>query len=200
MMSATTPPPISRFPVPRLEDMPDDIRERLLGVQSRAGFIPNVFLVLAHRPDEFRAFMAYHDALMDKPGVLTKAEREMIVVVTSNANQCQYCVVAHGAILRVRAKNPLIADQVAINYRKADITPRQKAMVDFAMKVAFEAYAVGDDDFTILAQHGFSQEDAWDIAAIAAFFGMSNRMANVTSMRPNDEFYTLGRSAILPAT
>jgi 4-carboxymuconolactone decarboxylase len=180
--------------------MPDDIRERLLGVQSRAGFIPNVFLVLAHRPDEFRAFMAYHDALMDKPGVLTKAEREMIVVVTSNANQCQYCVVAHGAILRVRAKNPLIADQVAINYRKADITPRQKAMVDFAMKVAFEAYAVGDDDFTILAQHGFSQEDAWDIAAIAAFFGMSNRMANVTSMRPNDEFYTLGRSAILPAT
>ncbi|MCZ8149453.1 MAG: peroxidase-related enzyme [Roseomonas sp.] len=192
-MTAITPPPISRFPVPSLEDMPDDIRERLLGVQSRSGFIPNVFLVLAHRPDEFRAFMAYHDALMDKPGVLTKAEREMIVVVTSNANQCQYCVVAHGAILRVRAKNPLIADQVAINYRKADITPRQKAMVDFAMKVAFEAYAVGDDDFATLAQHGFSQEDAWDIAAIAAFFGMSNRMANVTSMRPNDEFYTLGR-------
>lgn len=192
-MSATAPPPISRFPVPTLEDMPDDIRERLLGVQSRAGFIPNVFLVLAHRPDEFRAFMAYHDALMDKPGMLTKAEREMIVVVTSNANQCQYCVVAHGAILRVRAKNPLIADQVAINYRKADITPRQKAMLDFAMQVAFAAYAIGDADFATLGEHGFSQEDAWDIAAIAAFFGMSNRMANVTSMRPNDEFYSMGR-------
>lgn len=184
---------MSRFPVPTLDALPDDIRERLLGVQSRAGFIPNVFLVLAHRPDEFRAFMAYHDALMDKPGVLTKAEREMIVVVTSNANQCQYCVVAHGAILRVRAKNPLIADQVAINYRKADITPRQKAMLDFAMQVAFAAYAIGDADFATLGEHGFSQEDAWDIAAIAAFFGMSNRMANVTSMRPNDEFYSMGR-------
>jgi uncharacterized peroxidase-related enzyme len=179
--------------VPTLEETPDDIRERLLAVQERAGFIPNVFLVLAHRPEEFRAFMTYHDALMEKPGALTKAEREMTVVATSNANQCQYCVVAHGAILRVRAKNPLIAGQVAVNYRKADITPRQKAMLNFAMKVAFEAYAVGDDDIATLAQHGFDQEDAWDIAAIAAFFRMSNRLANVTSIRPNDEFYTMGR-------
>ncbi|MBO1077205.1 peroxidase-related enzyme [Roseomonas marmotae] len=192
-MPAQTSFPISRFPVPKLAETPDDIRERLLAVQEKAGFIPNVFLVLAHRPEEFRAFMAYHDALMEKPGALSKAEREMIVVATSNANQCQYCVVAHGAILRIRAKNPLVADQVAINYRKADITPRQKAMLDFAMKVAFEAYAVGDDDMATLAQHGFDPEDAWDIAAIAAFFGMSNRLANVTSMRPNDEFYTMGR-------
>lgn len=192
-MTEQAPFPISRFPVPTLEETPDDIRERLLAVQEKAGFIPNVFLVLAHRPEEFRAFMAYHDALMDKPGTLTKAEREMIVVATSNANQCQYCVVAHGAILRIRAKNPLIAEQVAINYRKADITPRQKAMLDFAMKVAFKAYAVGDDDMATLAQHGFDQEDAWDIAAIAAFFGMSNRLANVTSLRPNDEFYAMGR-------
>jgi uncharacterized peroxidase-related enzyme len=173
--------------------MPVDIRERLLAVQEKAGFLPNVFLVLAHRPDEFRAFFAYHDALMDKPGNLTKAEREMIVVATSNANQCQYCVIAHGATLRIRAKNPLIADQVAINYRKADITARHKAMLDFAIKVAFEAYAIGEDDFATLAQHGFGEEDAWDIAAIASFFEMSNRMANVTSMRPNEEFYTLGR-------
>ncbi len=185
--------PISRFPVPTLEEMPEDIRARLLAVQEKAGFIPNVFLVLAHRPEEFRAFFAYHDALMDKPGALTKAEREMIVVATSNANQCQYCVVAHGAILRIRAKDPLIADQVAINYRKADITPRQRAMLDFAMKVAMEAYAVGDADFAALAAHGFGPEDAWDIAGIAAFFGLSNRMANVTSMRPNDEFYLMGR-------
>ena len=185
--------PIGRFPVPALSDMPADIRDRLLAVQEKSGFIPNVFLVLAHRPDEFRAFFAYHDALMDKPGTLTKAEREMIVVATSNANQCQYCVVAHGAILRIRAKNPLIADQIAVNYRKADITARQKAMLDFAMKVAFEAYAIGEGDFAALAQHGFDEEDAWDIAAIASFFGMSNRMANVTSMRPNEEFYTLGR-------
>ena len=185
---------ISRFPVPALSDLPDDIQARLLVVQEKSGFIPNVFLVLAHRPDEFRAFMAYHDALMDKPGNLTKAEREMIVVATSNANQCQYCVIAHGAILRIRAKNPLIADQIAINYRKADITPRQKAMLDFAMKVSFEAYAVGDDDYAVLGQHGFDPEDAWDIAAIAAFFAMSNRLANATSMRPNDEFYMLGRS------
>ncbi|RKK02986.1 alkylhydroperoxidase [Pseudoroseomonas wenyumeiae] len=192
-MTEQAPFPISRFPVPTLEETPDDIRERLLAVQEKAGFIPNVFLVLAHRPEEFRAFMAYHDALMDKPGTLIKAEREMIVVATSNANQCQYCVVAHGAILRIRAKNPLIAEQVAINYRKADITPRQKAMLDFAMKVAFKAYAVGDDDMATLAQHGFDQEDAWDIAAIAAFFGMSNRLANVTSLRPNDEFYAMGR-------
>lgn len=186
-------PPVGRFPVPALKDMPEDIRLRIEGVQEKAGFVPNVFLVLAHRPDEFRAFFAYHDALMDKPGNITKAEREMIVVATSNANQCQYCVVAHGAILRVRAKNPLLADQIAINYRKADITPRQKAMLDFAMRVAFEAYAVGDADLAVLKEHGFDAEDAWDIAAIAAFFGMSNRLANVTSMRPNDEFYMLGR-------
>ena len=186
-------PPISRFPVPEISDLPEDIRIRILAVQEKSGFVPNVFLVLARRPDEFRAFFAYHDALMDKPGNLTKAEREMIVVATSNANQCQYCVVAHGAILRIRAKNPLIADQVAINYRKADITPRQKAMLDFAMKVALEAYAVGDADIAALAAHGFSEDDVWDIAAIAAFFAMSNRLANVTSMRPNDEFYSLGR-------
>src|SRR5215218_7556012 len=192
-MDPFVPAPISRFPVPALSDMPVDIRERLRAVQEKAGFIPNVFLVLAHRPDEFRAFFAYHDALMDKPGNLTKAEREMIVVATSNANQCQYCVVAHGAILRIRAKDPLIAEQVAVNYRKADITARQKAMLDFAMKVAFEAYAVGEGDFAALAEHSFDEEDAWDIAAIASFFGMSNRMANVTSMRPNEEFYTLGR-------
>lgn len=191
---ATSPKPaISRFPVPALSDLPADIRERIVAVQEKSGFIPNVFLALAHRPDEFRAFFAYHDALMDKPGNLSKAEREMIVVATSNANQCQYCVIAHGAILRIRAKNPLIADQVAINYRKADITPRQKAMLDFAMRVAFEAHSVGDEDFAGLAQHGFSEEDAWDIAAIAAFFGLSNRLANVMGMRPNDEFYTLGR-------
>jgi uncharacterized peroxidase-related enzyme len=185
--------PISRFPVPALSEMPADIRDRLLAVQEKSGFIPNVFLVLAHRPEEFRAFFAYHDALMNKPGNLSKAEREMIVVATSNANQCQYCVIAHGAILRIRAENPLIADQVAVNYRKADITARQKTMLDFAIKVALEAYAIGEDDFATLASHGFDQEDLWDIAAIAAFFGMSNRMANVTSMRPNDEFYTLGR-------
>jgi len=173
--------------------MPADIRERLLAVQEKSGFIPNVFLVLAHRPEEFRAFFAYHDALMDKSGNLSKAEREMIVVATSNANQCQYCVIAHGAILRIRARNPLIADQVAVNYRKADITTRQKAILDFAMKVAFEAYAIGEDDIATLVGHGLDQEDVWDIAAIAAFFGMSNRMANVTSMRPNDEFYKLGR-------
>ena len=189
----TTAPAVSRYPVPRLEDMPEDIRARIETVQEKSGFIPNVFLMLAYRPEEFRAFMAYHDTLMDKPGGLSKAEREMIVVAVSSYNQCQYCVIAHGAILRIRAKNPLIADQVAINYRKADITPRQKAMLDFAMKVAFEAYAVGDDDMATLAQHGFDQEDAWDVAAIAAFFGMSNRLANVSSMRPNGEFYALGR-------
>ena len=187
------PHPISRFPVPEIADLPDDIRARILAVQEKSGFVPNVFLVLARRPDEFRAFFAYHDALMDKPGNLTKAEREMIVVATSSANQCQYCVVAHGAILRIRAKNPLIADQVAVNYRKADITDGQKAMLDFAMKVALEAHVVGDADIELLKEHGFNAEDAWDICAIAAFFAMSNRLANVTSMRPNDEFYMLGR-------
>ncbi|TQF40565.1 alkylhydroperoxidase [Bradyrhizobium sp. UNPF46] len=184
---------ISRFPVPDLADMPDDIRSRILAVQEKSGFIPNVFLVLAHRPDEFRAFFAYHDALMDKPGNLTKAEREMIVVATSNLNQCQYCVIAHGAILRIRAKDPLIADQVAVNYRKADITDRQKAMLDFAVRVSTEAYKVSESDFATLKSHGFTEEDVWDIAAITAFFGLSNRLANVTSMRPNAEFYSMGR-------
>jgi uncharacterized peroxidase-related enzyme len=188
-----TTPAISRFPVPEISELPDDIRTRILAVQEKSGFVPNVFLTLAHRPEEFRAFFAYHDALMDKPGPITKAEREMIVVTTSNANQCQYCVVAHGAILRIRAKNPQIADQVAVNYRKADITPRQKAMLDFAMKVSMQAYEVGDADIETLKRHDFTEEDAWDIAAIAAFFGMSNRLANVTSMRPNDEFFAMGR-------
>jgi 4-carboxymuconolactone decarboxylase len=192
-MSTTASFNISRFPVPELKDLPEDIRTRILAVQEKSGFVPNVFLVLAYRPDEFRAFFAYHDALMEKKGNLTKAEREMIVVATSNANQCQYCVVAHGAILRIRAKKPLIADQVAVNYRKADITPRQTAMLDFAMKVSAQAYAVGDVDFEVLRQHGFDMDDIWDIAGISAFFGLSNRMANVTSMRPNDEFYNLGR-------
>lgn len=185
--------PISRYPVPALEDVPDDVRARILKVQEKSGFVPNVFLLLARRPDEFRAFFAYHDALMEKAGGLTKAEREMIVVTTSAANQCQYCVVAHGAILRIRAKNPLVADQVAINYRKADVTPRQQAMLEFAMKVTLESHAVGDCDIERLRQHGFDDEDVWDIAAIAAFFGLSNRIANVTNTRPNDEFYTMGR-------
>ncbi|KVT41183.1 peroxidase-related enzyme [Burkholderia multivorans] len=192
-MSSATPAPVSRFPVPALDDLPDDIRARIAAVQEKSGFIPNVFLTLAHRPDEFRAFFAYHDALMDKPGNLTKAEREMIVVATSSANQCQYCVIAHGAILRVRAKDPLIADQIATNYRKADITPRQKAMLDFAMKVSQAAQQLGEADFDTLKSHGFTEEDAWDIAAISAFFGMSNRIANVTNMRPNAEFYALAR-------
>jgi uncharacterized peroxidase-related enzyme len=186
-------PIASRFPIPSIEKLPDDIRSRLMGVQEKSGFIPNVFLTLAHRPDEFRAFFAYHDALMDKDGGLSKAEREMIVVATSSANQCHYCVVAHGAILRIRAKNPQIADQIAINYRKADITPRQRAMLDFAMKVSTEAQKISEEDFAAVARHGFSDEDIWDIAAISAFFALSNRMANVTAMRPNDEFYLMGR-------
>lgn len=188
-----TTPPISRFPVPALADMAEDIRARILKVQEKSGFIPNVFLALAQRPDEFRAFFAYHDALMDKPGGLSKADREMIVVVTSAANQCQYCVVAHGAILRIRAKNPLIADQVAINYLKADITPRQRAMLDFAMQVALEAHTIEDDDLAAMREQGFSDDEIWDIGAVAAFFALSNRMANLTSMRPNTEFYALGR-------
>ncbi len=182
-----------RFPVPSLSTLPDDIRARILEVQEKSGFVPNVFLTLAYRPDEFRAFFAYHDALMDKDSGLSKAEREMIVVATSSANQCQYCVVAHGAILRIRAKNPLIADQIAANYRKADITPRQKAMLNFAMKVSLEAHKVSEQDFAELSRHGFSDDDIWDIAAVSAFFGLSNRMANVTNMRPNDEFYLMGR-------
>jgi uncharacterized peroxidase-related enzyme len=185
--------PISRFPVPELKDIPEDIRSRILAVQEKSGFVPNVFLALSHRPDECRAFFAYHDALMDKEGGLSRAEREMIVVATSNANQCQYCVVAHGAILRIRAKNPLVADQVAVNYRKADITPKQKAMLDFAMKVCLRSGEINDADFETLRGHGFTDEDIWDIGAISAFFGLSNRMANMTSMRPNDEFFLLGR-------
>ena len=192
-MTNETTPPISRYPTPSLSSLPADIRERIETVQEKSGFVPNVFLVLARRPDEFRAFFAYHDALMDKPGGLTKAEREMIVVATSAANQCQYCVIAHGAILRIRAKNPLIADQVAINYRKADITPRQKVMLDFAMKVSQAAHAVDEADFEILKASGFDEEDIWDIMAISGLFGFSNRMANVSGMRPNDEFYSLGR-------
>ncbi len=185
--------PISRYPVPRLEDLPEDIRARMLDVQEKAGFIPNVFVTLAHRPDEFRAFFAYHDALMLKESGLTKAEREMIVVATSGANDCLYCIVAHGAILRIYAKNPLVADQVAVNYRKADISPRQRAMLAFAMKVAVNSVAIDDADFAALREHGFSDEDIWDVGAIAAFFALSNRMANMISMRPNDEFYLLGR-------
>ncbi|WP_423393553.1 peroxidase-related enzyme [Burkholderia sp. LMG 21824] len=192
-MTAPNTAAISRFPVPALDDLPEDIRERIAAVQEKSGFIPNVFLTLAHRPDEFRAFMAYHDALMDKPGNLSKAEREMIVVATSSVNQCQYCVIAHGAILRIRAKDPLIADQVATNYRKADITARQKAMLDFAIKVSQAAHQVGEADFDALNAHGFAEEDVWDIMAISAFFAMSNRIANVTNMRPNAEFYALGR-------
>jgi uncharacterized peroxidase-related enzyme len=185
--------PISRYPVPELKDLPEDLRSRILEVQEKSGFVPNVFLALAHRPEEFRAFFAYHDALMEKPGGLSKAEREMIVVATSGANQCQYCVVAHGAILRIRAKNPLIADQVATNYRKADLTPRERAMLDFAMKVALESHRLEEGDFLLLEKEGFSRDDVWDMAAIASFFALSNRMANFTSMRPNDEFYLLGR-------
>ncbi len=187
-------PPISRFPVPELAALPADIQQRINDVNDKAGFIPNVFLALAHRPAEFRAFFAYHDALMEKetPG-LNKAEREMIVVATSARNQCQYCVIAHGAILRIRAKNPQIADQIATNYRKADISERQKIMLDFALKVSREAELVNDADYELLNQHGFDDEDIWDIGAISAFFGLSNRMVNLTSMRTNDEFYLMGR-------
>ena len=188
-------PPISRFPPPELAELPQDIRERIAAVQEKSGFVPNVFLALARRPEEFRAFFAYHDALMEKPGGLSKAEREMIVVATSGVNQCQYCVVAHGAILRIRAKNPLIADQVAINHRKADLEPRQKAMLDFAVKVAERSHAIDDKDYEELKSHGFSDDDAWDIAAIAAMFAMSNRLANAFSIRPNDEFYVMGRES-----
>ena len=195
-MSATPTAPISRYPVPEIAELPEDLRARILAVQEKAGFVPNVFLALAHRPDEFRAFFAYHDALMLKEeGSLTKGDREMIVTTTSAANQCLYCVVAHGAILRIRAKNPLVADQVATNYRKADITPRQKAMLAFAMKVATNSVAIDDDDFASLRAQNFSDEDIWDIGAIAAFFALSNRMANLTTMRPNAEFYAMGREA-----
>ena len=185
---------ISRYPVPELKDLPEDLRTRILQVQEKAGFVPNVFLALAHRPDEWRAFVAYHDALLLKQtGSLTKGEREMIIVATSAANQCLYCVVAHGAILRIYEKNALVADQVAVNHRKADITPRQRAMLDFAMKVCTASHTLAEADFDALREHGFSDEDAWDIGAITAFFGLSNRMANLSGMRPNDEFYLMGR-------
>ena len=184
---------ISRFPVARLDELPEDIRARILTVQEKTGFIPNVFLALAHRPDEFRAFFAYHDALMEKNTGLTKAEREMIVVATSAANDCLYCVIAHGAIVRIRSKNPRLSDQLAVNYRRAEITPRQRAMLDYAMKVALRSAEVSDEDFAALRAHGFTLDDIWDIGAIAAFYGMSNRIANMSALRPNDEFYAMGR-------
>jgi uncharacterized peroxidase-related enzyme len=183
----------SRYPVPRLEDLPPDIRERITKVQEKAGFVPNVFLVLARRPDEFRAFFAYHDAFMLRDGGLTKAEKEMIVVATSSANRCLYCIVAHGAILRVYSKRPLLADQVAGNYLKADLSARERAILDFAVKVATASHTVEAPDFDALKAHGLGDEDAWDIGGIAAFFALSNRMANLTGMRPNEEFYRLGR-------
>jgi uncharacterized peroxidase-related enzyme len=190
--------PLSRFPVPELDALPDDIREQILAVQERTGFVPNVFMVLAHRPDEFRAFMAYYTSLMEKSEGLTKAEREMIVVATSAANDCPYCVVAHGAVLRIRAKHAFLADQLAVNYRCADITPRQRVMLDFALQVSQYAETIEDDDVEALRQYGFSDDEIWDIGAISAFFAMSNRMAALTGMWPNEAFYTLGRS--LPAT
>jgi uncharacterized peroxidase-related enzyme len=190
--------PIGRYPVPKLEDLPLDIRDRMLQVQEKAGFIPNVFLTLAHRPDEFRAFFAYHDALMLRDSGLTKAEKEMIVVATSGVNHCPYCVIAHGAILRIYAKNPHIADQVAVDHRKADVTPRQKTMLEFAVKLARTPEAVTEEDVQPLRAHGFSDEDVWDIGGITALFALSNRMAHLTGMRANDEFYLLGR--ILPAS
>ncbi|MBT3436352.1 MAG: peroxidase-related enzyme [Oceanospirillaceae bacterium] len=184
---------ISRYPVPELADFPEDIKHRVMAVQEKAGFVPNVFLAMGHRPDELRAFMDYHDALMNKEGGLSQAEREMVIVATSNDNGCLYCVVAHGAVLRIRAKNALVADQVAINYLKADISERQKAMLTFALKISNNAQATSDDDFAVLQSHGFSEEDIWDIAAITAFFGLSNRMVNFASMQPNVEFYNMAR-------
>jgi uncharacterized peroxidase-related enzyme len=186
-------PAISRYPVPSVAELPDDLRARVLEVQEKSGFVPNVFLALAHRPDECRAFFAYHDALMLRPSGLSKGEKEMIVVATSAANRCLYCVVAHGAILRIVEKQPLLADQVAVNHRKADITPRQRAMLDFAMKVCTASADLGDEDHAALRAHGFDDEDIWDIGAITAFFGLSNRMANLVSMQPNAEFYLMGR-------
>lgn len=185
--------PVSRFPVPELADMPDDIREMIETVQEKSGFIPNVFLALAHRPAEFRAFFAAHDALMDKSEGLSKAEREMIVVATSATNSCLYCVVAHGAILRIRAKNPLIADQLAINPWKADLSERERHMIDFSLLVAGDSKVIGDDHVELMRGHGFTDDEIWDIGAIAAFFAMSNRLANLTSMRPNDEFFAMAR-------
>ena len=193
MTGETTARPISRYPAPVLDKLPDDIRAKILEVQEKAGFVPNVFLTLAHRPDEFRAFFAYHDALLLRESGLSKGEKEMIIVATSGANGCLYCVVAHGAILRIYEKAPMIADQLATNYLKADITPRQKARLGFAMKVCNASHAIGEADFAALREHGWTDEDAWDIAGITALFGLSNRMANLTSMRPNDEFYLMGR-------
>lgn len=187
--------PISRFPVPSLDEMPEDIASKLKGVQEKVGFIPNIFLTFAYRPAEFRAFVAYHDALMEKEEGLTKAEREMVVVATSSRNQCHYCVIAHGAILRIRARDPLIADQIAINHKRANISPRQSAMLDYALKVSQESETVSENDFDVLKEHGFTQDDIWDIGAISAFFAMGNRIANVTAARPNDEFYSMGREA-----
>jgi uncharacterized peroxidase-related enzyme len=182
-----------RFPLPDINTLPEDIKQRIVDVQTKSGFVPNVFLVYARRPAEFRAFFAYHDALMDSDVGLTRAEREMIVVATSGANRCLYCVVAHGAILRIRAKDTQIADQLAVNYRKANISSRQLAMLDLAMKVSVDAANVTEEDFAVLQAHGFDNDAIWDICAVSAFFGLSNRMANVTSMQPNVEFYTLGR-------
>lgn len=185
--------PISRFPVPELADLPDDIRELIETVQEKSGFVPNVFLALAHRPDEFRAFFAAHDALMDKSEGLSKAEREMIVVATSAMNGCLYCVVSHGAILRIRAKNPLISDQLAVNPAKADLSERERRMIDFALQVADDSASIVDEDLDRMRTHGFSDDEVWDIGAIAAFFAMSNRLANLASIRPNDEFYSMAR-------
>jgi uncharacterized peroxidase-related enzyme len=187
-----------RYPLPDLNALPEDLRAKILEVQDKAGFVPNVFLGLARRPAEWRAFFAYHDALMDPESVgrnspLTKGDREMIVTATSAVNQCLYCVVAHGALLRIYEKKPLVADQVAVNWRKADITPRQRAMLAFAMKVCERSHEIDDADFAALAAHGFDDEDAWDITAITAFFGLSNRMASVTGMQPNPEFFLMGR-------
>jgi uncharacterized peroxidase-related enzyme len=184
---------VSRWPAPELADLPEDVRARILAVQEKAGFVPNIFLLLARRPEEFRAFLAYHDALMERPGGLTKAEREMIVVATSALNRCLYCVVAHGAILRIRAKDPLIADRVATNWRKADLPPRHAAMLEFAVKVSRAAEEVTEEDYAALAAAGFTDEEAWDIAAIAAFFAMSNRLANAFALRPNEAFFAMGR-------
>ena len=184
---------VSRFPIPDLDALPDDVRSRIVAVHDKAGFIPNVFLAWAHRPEEFRAFFAYHDALLEKEGGLTKAEREMIVVTTSSLNHCHFCVIAHGAILRIRAKHPLLADQVAINYLNADLTPRQRAMLDFAVKVAGESHTVDDEDFARLRSHGLTDDDIWDIGSITALFALSNRVANLMALKPNDEFYTMGR-------
>jgi len=193
-MNETAPShPISRFPVPTLAELPDDIRELIGAIQEKSGFIPNVFLALAHRPDEFRAFMAHHDALMDKTEGLSKAERELVVVATSAVNDCLYCVVAHGAILRIRSKSPLLSDQVAINPWEADLRDRQRTIVDFALRMVNDSASISDADIADLEDRGLSQDEIWDIGAIVAFFAMSNRLANLSSMRPNDEFYTMGR-------